>query len=64
MQYTVTDSAFGLFGPFATLGEARKCAETLNGWIITETESGLVIDSADKARRSVIDPESDTSTEY
>jgi hypothetical protein len=47
-KYTVSDASFGLYGPFPTLGEARKCARDLSGWVITETESGLVIDSAER----------------
>lgn len=68
-QYSVSDATFGLYGPYDTLGEARKKTENLNDWIISETATGLVVDCADKARatkpiRSMIDPDSDTGIEF
>lgn len=48
--FTVTDEKFGVYGPFATLQEARKCAAMLDDWIITD-ENDIVIDTADRAAR-------------
>lgn len=55
-EYTVTDSTFAIYGPFATLREARRCTQTLNSWVITETASGLVIDSDERTMISLRTP--------